>query len=80
MKNYSCSQIENLINRYVDKGGEIITIEEGCLGYGTIICTGKKLKTAIIQEVFVNAWNSTHTVRLYNKIPKNWQTKINKIN
>lgn len=37
MKTFTCGQVERLVNRYLDKGGEIETIDEGCLGYGTSI-------------------------------------------
>jgi len=80
MQNYSSTQVGNLIDKYIDKGGEVITIEEGCLGYGITVCLGENLKTAIIQEFYLNEWNSSHKVRFYNKIPKIWQNKINQIN
>lgn len=76
MKLYSCKAIENLITRYLEKGGEVEEIEEGSLGYGFLILHGDKLKTAIVKEVLVTTWSSGHTVRLYNKMPKKYAKMI----
>jgi len=76
MQLYSLSACENLINKYVERGGEVYTIEEGCLGLGLMILTGQDLKTTIIQEVYLNEWSSGHKVRMYNKCPKKYQEMI----
>jgi hypothetical protein len=74
MKHYTLKAIENLINNYVRRGGEVaLEVIEGSLGYGTTICYGEGLKTAVIQEVFENCWSSTHTIRMYNKLPKKYE-------
>lgn len=66
---YTCTAVQNLIGRYIDKGGESVTIQEGTLGYGKMILFGEGLKTAIIEEVSLNEWSSGHKVRFYNKTP-----------
>ena len=71
---YSTSAVEKLIDMYFQKGGEVITIEEGCLGWGTTLCRGEGLKTTVIQEKFINAWNSGHTITKYNKCPKKYSS------
>jgi len=77
MKHYRLSAVEDLINRYVERGGEVaIEIVEGSLGYGTTICFGDGLKTAVIQERFQNEWSSTHTITMYNKLPKKYQLML----
>ena len=74
MKHYRLSAVEDLINRYVERGGEVaIEIVEGSLGYGTTICFGDGLKTAVIQEHFENSQSSTHTITMYNKMPKKYK-------
>ena len=74
MKHYTLEAVENLINKYVQNGGEVaIEVVEGSLGYGTTICYGKGLKTAVIQERFENCWSSSHTITMYNKLPKKYQ-------
>lgn len=73
---YSLSDCEKLINKYVERGGEVYTIEEGCLGLGLIVLTGNNLKTTIIKEVYLNEWSSAHKVRMYNKCPKKYQEII----
>lgn len=72
MTTYSLSVCEDLISQYADKG-TIRTIEEGTLGLGTVVCEQEGYKTAVIQEVFVNHWTSTHTIRFYKKTPKKYQ-------
>lgn len=71
---WSFSDIENLINTYMNNGGEMYQIEEGSLGYGFIILHdySHKLKTAIIQEYYINEWSSGHKVRFYNKCPQKY--------
>lgn len=79
--NYTLESCEQLICTYInDLGGKIIQITEGCLGLGTILLYGAKGKKSIlINEVFVNAWNSTHTIKMYNKIPKKYIDLIDSI-
>lgn len=73
---YDCDYIAHLISRYYDKGGEVITIEEGVLGYGLTIMFGDGLKTTIVKEVYINAWSSGHSVRMYRKTPKKYEKMI----
>lgn len=76
---YTCSAVENLISRYVENGGEIVTVQEGVLGYGLTICYGDGLKTAIITEVCLNEWSSAHKIRLYNKMPKKYELMLEQV-
>lgn len=73
---YTCSAVQNLINIYLEKGGEVLQIEEGGVGYGFIILIGEGLKTTIIKEVYLNEWSSAHTIRKYNKCPKKYEKII----
>lgn len=73
---YSLSECEKLINKYVERGGEVYTIEEGCIGLGLMVLTGHNLKTTIIKEVYLNEWSSAHKVRMYNNCPKKYQEII----
>lgn len=66
---HSCSAITELIDRYLEKGGEVLQVEEGVLGHGFLILHGNGLKTAIIREVYINEWTSKHSLRMYNKTP-----------
>jgi hypothetical protein len=76
MKNLTLSQIDGLISQYLEKNGEILQIEEGCLGHGFLILQGEGLKTTIVKEVFTNEWASGHEVTMYNKLPKKYQQII----
>ena len=76
---YSLESCSNLMNIYFSKGGNCITVHEGNLGLGTVVCYGNNLKTSIIQEQFVNSWSSIHTIRMYKKMPKKYEKLINKV-
>lgn len=78
-KNYSIKYIQNLINRYIEKSGEFVTLKDGCLGYGLSMLYGEGLKTIIIQEYFINSWESGHTIRKYNKMPKKYENMLYKL-
>ena len=67
MKLYSNEAVLKVLNHYNELNGEIETIQEGSLGYGLMVCYGDGLKTCIIREVFLNAWESGHTIRFYKK-------------
>jgi hypothetical protein len=76
MTTYTNKVVQDLINKYVDRDGEVIEVIEGCLGYGTTICSAYGCKYAVIQEVFLNSWSSTHTIRMYNKLPKKYENLL----
>ena len=80
MKIYTNKVVQDVINNYIKKDGEIIEVIEGCLGYGTTICIGNGLKSTIIQEVFLNHWSSGHTIRMYNKLPKKYEKLLEQVN
>lgn len=75
-KLYTYTAVQNLINKYLEKGGEVITLEEGCLGYGLTILQGEELKTTVITEVYLNEWSSAHKIRMYNECPKKYKRMI----
>lgn len=75
---YNYKEVDKLIQKYSSfENSTIIQTREGVLGSGDWICTAPNKKTAIIKEVFVNAWNCTHTVKLYNKTPKQYINLLN---
>lgn len=71
-KLYSTTAIDQLIQRYLDHNGEIITLEEGTLGYGLMLLIAPGYKTTVVKEVALNCWNSAHKVRMYNRCPKKY--------
>ena len=81
MKHYTLTACENLIDRYVNEnGGQATTLEEGVLGLGTILLhSAEGKKTIVIREVYETAWSSTHTIRLYNKMPKKYAKALENI-
>ena len=78
MKEFTLQECEELIDKYVNKcQGMIHTIEEGVLGLGTILLhSAEGKKSIIIKERFVSEWSSTHTIRMYNKLPKKYESII----
>ena len=73
---YTLEAVEQTINKWIAAGGQIDTVEEGTLGYGLTICHGEGLRTAVITEVPLNCWSSAHKIRIYNKMPKKYQTML----
>ena len=65
--------INELIALYESKGGFYCQIKEGVLGFGKFILYGKGLKTAVVQEMYLNEWSSGHKMRFYNKTPKKYK-------
>jgi len=72
MRHYTLKACDNLIKKYAELNGEIIQLREGVLGHGKILLKAAGKKTTIIEEVFVNEWNCTHKIRMYNKTPKKY--------
>ena len=77
-KLYTLAACELLIDKYVNEfKGESTTIREGVLGLGTVLLhSAKGKKYILITEIYLNAWSSGHTIRMYNKIPKKYEMFI----
>lgn len=75
MKLYDYKQVDSLIERYLNKGGEALQTREGVLGSGDWLLYdyNDKLKFIVICEVALNCWSSAHTIRAYNKMPKKYE-------
>lgn len=78
-KIYSLETCEKLINTYIKKGGKVVTLQEGVLGLGVVLCFGDSLKTSIIKEVYLNEWSSGHTIRMYNIMPAKYNKMLEKL-
>jgi len=81
VKLYNLSTCEKLIDTYVNKyGGECTTLDEGCLGLGLLLLYGAKgKKTVVIREIAINEWQSMHSIRKYNEMPKKYEHLLNKV-
>jgi hypothetical protein len=81
MKNYSLSSCQKLIDSYVNEyGGQVTTLEEGCLGLGlTLLHDAKGMKSYVITEYFITSWTSGHKIRGYNKLPKKYERALETI-
>lgn len=67
---YTHEQVNNLLDKYAQKGGNIYTIA-GCL-VDNYVCIGEGLKTIVIREYPLNEWSSVQMVRKYNSQPKKY--------
>ena len=79
MKLYTCSAIKQLFDKYIDLGGEITTIDEGCLGYGITVMTAEGYKSCVVKEVYLNTQSSAHKIRFYNRLPKKYMEAVERI-
>lgn len=78
--NFSLSECEKLITKYINFGGICTELSEGCLGLGTIILHGAiGKKTVLIQEYYINEWTSGHKIRLFSKLPKKYAKQIEQV-
>ena len=72
----SCKQIENMISRYIDAGGDVLTANDGVLGYGTLLFSNagnNRLAEFVIQERYLNDWSSEHVcVKYLRGIPQKY--------
>ena len=78
-KLYTLSACENLIQKYLEIGGDVVTLVEGTLGLGLTVCYCEGYKTAVITEIPLNCWESAHSVRMYNKMPEKYQKMIDEL-
>ena len=79
MKYYNIEVCKKLIEKYTNKKGMILTLEESKHGLGTVICYGNGLMTTIIREKHINESNVNYTIRMYMKMPKKYEKWIEKI-
>ena len=70
--------ILELEQKYLELGGESITVKEGCLGWGVTVFVASGYKSAVVTEVPLNCWSSAHKVRFYNRLPKKYAEAIKK--
>jgi hypothetical protein len=77
-KTYRLKTCEEVIDIYINKyHGHLHQIQEGSLGLGKLILYGAKgKKSIIIEEIFETHWSCTHKIRMYNKLPKKYETLI----
>lgn len=73
---YSHKVVDNLVDRYIAKGGEVIQMREPVLGCGDLLLFGDGLKTTVINEVYLGMYSSAHTIRRYNRTPAKYQKII----
>lgn len=76
---YTCDAVRELIDRYTEKNGHIITIQEGTLGYGILLMVAKGYKTTVVTEVYLNEWSSAHKIRMYNRTPEKYKRFLNNV-
>lgn len=80
-KRYSWRDVDNLIKRYTDEGGQAIQLSEGVLQSGNWVLYDPECRLCafVIKEVYVNGWTSTQTIRRYNKLPKKYEMLVEQL-
>jgi hypothetical protein len=83
MKSFSANYklVDKLIFDYLERGGEAIQLDEGCLQSGDWILydESEKLKCFYIFERYLNEWSADQVIRSYNgwnKFPKKYKKII----
>jgi len=80
MKLYNNDAVDKVVDMYLDNGGELHVIDDGCLAvYGMAILTCEGYKSMILREKYLNEWSSATTARQYNKLPKKYMEMINNL-
>lgn len=76
MKIYTETQVNDLINRYTEKGGNAWTVADGVLGLGIVVLfpdsPESPLASFVIKEIALNEWSTAHTIRKYNRLPQKY--------
>lgn len=70
MKLYTKKAIDNLIEKYDEKHGDMISQEGSLLTEYLLFWKG--LKFAVVLEQYLNEWSSAYTVKMYKKLPKKY--------
>lgn len=75
---YGASAIEELFAQLTAIGYQIVTLQEGTLGYGRTIALAPDDRhyNYLVREVPFNCWSSAHTVRRMSKISKAMQREL----
>lgn len=73
------SEVDELINLYLEHGGTVDTIREGILGHGLVVMQSYGLKAAVVQEYPLNCWSSAHKVRFWNKLPMKYVDMLEEV-
>lgn len=76
---YSLNDCEELMCKYVNAGGMAITVDEGCLGLGIVVCFAENMQYAVIKEYYINHWSSGHTVAFYDELPNEYQEMLDAV-
>ena len=79
MTYYGCEYVDNIISKYIQKGGMAKQLSEGVLGCGDWLLYDNigKLKFIVIKEIAINEWSSAHTIRKFCKVPNKYKAIIN---
>ena len=72
MKTYGVSTINQVTEFLYSQGFDVVTVEDGVLGCGHIICLSPDPRryNVEIQEKALNEWSSGHTIRNFDKISR----------
>lgn len=70
------SEVDELIDLYLERGGTVDTLKEGVLGHGLLALQAYGLRAAVVQERPLNCWSSVHRVHFYKELPLEYITML----
>lgn len=77
MNLYSYTAADAIIDRYINRGGEVYTLPGSLVDNHIITAPG--FKSYIIKEVYLNCYSSAVSIRRYNKLPAKYAAVIEAI-
>lgn len=71
-------QLNDMIVRYEEQGGEVIVFDDGSLRTGTVLFrkNGHKLWEFVAYEHYLNEWSSEEILIKYHELPKKWLKRL----
>lgn len=79
MQRATVSEVDELINIYLNYGGTADTLKEGVLGHGLLALQAYGLPAAVVQERYLNCWCSVHRVHFYKELPLEYVTMLEEV-
>ena len=71
-------QLDDMIARYQEQGGEVVVLDDGSLRTGTVLFlkNGQKLWEFVAYEQYLNEWSSDEIIIKYHNLPKKWLKRL----
>jgi len=75
---WDCSEVDRLLQHLYSHNYEVVTLEEGCLGFGRIVALPPEedCYKFLIEEVALNEWSSAHRITKRRRFAKKVEAEI----